>query len=374
MKAKKAKEPVRIRFKELANGNKSIYLDIYKEGTRKYEFLKLYIIPEKTPFDKQQNKTTMDAANAIKAQRIIELTNGKAGIVTTKSGKISVADFMLLYETEKAEKGQSLSRSHQIHAVAQLLQDYKPTAKMQDVDKGFCKGFSVYLQTLHVKNGIKAAQSTQKVYFDILSCALNYAVRQGYINENPIRKLEKDDKPKKIDLQRDFLTESELLRLIETPCNEKAKKPFLFSCFTGLRYGDVLSLTWGDIRTENGITTLQIQMQKTRETLSITIPNADKVLPNRGTKKAIDNIFEPICNTHANNCIEDWQKAAGIKGKHITFHTARHTYATLLLTKGADLYTVSKMLGHRKIATTQIYAEIIDKKKEEAANLLNGII
>ena len=72
--------------------------------------------------------------------------------------------------------------------------------------------------------------------------------------------------------------------------------------------------------------------------------------------------------------MKNWADAAGIDGKHITFHTARHTYATLLLTKGADLYTVSKLLGHSTIKTTQIYAEIIDKKKEEAANLLQGLI
>ena len=76
---------------------------------------------------------------------------------------------------------------------------------------------------------------------------------------------------------------------------------------------------------------------------------------------------------YINKVISKWADKARIN-KYVTFHTSRHTYATMLLTKGADLYTVSKLLGHSEIKTTQIYAEIIDKKKEEAADLLNGIL
>ena len=79
-KQTRAKEPVRIRFKELSNGNKSIYLDIYRDGKRSYEFLKLYLVPEKSQVAKVQNEQVMAAANAIKSQRIIELSNNTAGI------------------------------------------------------------------------------------------------------------------------------------------------------------------------------------------------------------------------------------------------------------------------------------------------------
>ena len=73
-----------------------------------------------------------------------------------------------------------------------------------------------------------------------------------------------------------------------------------------------------------------------------------------------------------NRALKAWAKRAGID-KDITLHTARHTYATTLLTKGADLYTVSKLLGHSEVATTQIYAKIVDSKKVEAVNLLNNL-
>ena len=74
----------------------------------------------------------------------------------------------------------------------------------------------------------------------------------------------------------------------------------------------------------------------------------------------------------AENTIKDWTENAGIT-KHVTFHCARHTFATLMLTQGADLYTTSKLLGHTDVKTTQIYAKIVDAKKAQAVNLLNGI-
>ena len=71
--------------------------------------------------------------------------------------------------------------------------------------------------------------------------------------------------------------------------------------------------------------------------------------------------------------ITDWVKEAKIT-KHVTFHCARHTFATLMLTQGADLYTTSKLLGHTSVKTTEIYAKIVDQKKVEAVNLLNGLL
>lgn len=375
MKAKKAKEPVKIRFKELADGNKSIYLDIYKDGKRKYEFLKLYIIPEKTPFDKVQNKTTMDAANAIKAQRIIDLTNGTAGITDKgKMGKMLLDDLMSIYADERAKKGQSLSNSVVIKAVAKHLHAYKPGARLQDVDKEFCKGFSDYIQHVTIKGGNKISKGGAHSYFILFNAALNMAMRQGWIESNPIAKLDKEDKTQRPNAQRDYLTSEELRSMIATPAKDNVKRPFLFSCFTGLRFGDIKRLEWGNIIEENGEWKVRVTMQKTPKPVFIPIPNAAEILPERGTAKENDLVFETVVNSLTNSRVSQWAKAAGITGKHITFHTARHTYATLLLTQGADLYTVSKLLGHAEIATTQIYAEIIDKKKEEAANLLNGLI
>ena len=75
---------------------------------------------------------------------------------------------------------------------------------------------------------------------------------------------------------------------------------------------------------------------------------------------------------HINVCLKPWAVKAGIT-KHFTFHTARHTFATMMLTLGADLYTVSKLLGHTSVKMTQVYAKIVNKKKDDAVNLTNGL-
>ena len=83
----KVKEPVRVRYKALSDGSQSVYLDIYRDGKRQYEFLKLYLIPETNAAAKAQNKATLAAVNTIKSQRIIELTNGVAGLKNTSCGR-----------------------------------------------------------------------------------------------------------------------------------------------------------------------------------------------------------------------------------------------------------------------------------------------
>ena len=96
-KPQKVKEPIRLRTKELANGSKSLYLDIYRNGKRTYEYLKMYLIPETDSNARQQNETTMAAANAIKSKRIIELTSGEAGIVNHRD-KVYLLDWMKTYK------------------------------------------------------------------------------------------------------------------------------------------------------------------------------------------------------------------------------------------------------------------------------------
>ena len=371
----KAKEPVKIRFKTLANGNRSIYLDIYKDGKRRYEFLKLYLIPQKTPFDKQQNEVTLRTANAIKSKRIIELANGDAGIIDRSAyEKMPLAQLMVIFGEEKRKKSQSLNRYRTVASTAKSLEEYRKGTRLCDIDKDYCIGYAEYLTTAENKRmDGKLSKTTRQCYFGTLNAALNFAVRSGLIIQKPVSLMEKDERQHRGKVQRDYLSIEELQAMITTKTSPKAKKPFLFSCFTGLRFGDVMRLTWSNIVTENGITKVHIITEKTLEPVFIPIPNL-AIIPERGNASEGDHVFCQLTNTMVNRYIVKWAEDAGVKGKHVTFHTARHTYATMLLSKGADLYTVSKLLGHTEIKTTQIYAEIIDKKKEEAANLLNDII
>jgi len=114
----KSKEPVRIRFKELTNGNKSIYLDIYRNGKRTYEFLKLYIVPELDPASKALNEHNMALANKVKADRIIELTNSEKGVSNASlRSKMKLTELLDLYSRWLADNGKTTS----VHSVKSLL-------------------------------------------------------------------------------------------------------------------------------------------------------------------------------------------------------------------------------------------------------------
>lgn len=114
-------------------------------------------------------------------------------------------------------------------------------------------------------------------------------------------------------------------------------------------------------------------MQKTKEPIYLPLsPEALRWMPERGEKSSEDAVFDLPSTTHINILLKPWAKAAGID-KKFSFHTARHTFATMMLTLGADLYTTSKLLGHTDVKMTQVYAKIINRKKDEAVNLVNGL-
>ena len=120
--------------------------------------------------------------------------------------------------------------------------------------------------------------------------------------------------------------------------------------------------------------TLNMVQQKTKIAISIPLSGeAVKQLPPKGNAKSTDKVFADLISLgRTNEILPKWAESAGID-KHLTFHVSRHTHATMMLTLGADLYTVSKLLGHKNIATTQIYAKIVDKKKEEAISLIPNL-
>lgn len=366
----KAKEPIRIRFKQLANGNKSIYLDCYKDGKRSYEFLKLYLVPEIDDAAKQQNQNTLRAATAIKSQRLIDMTNDEAGISkASKRSKMLLIDWMQAYSSLKKKTGQSDAFSKQIDKAIRHLKLYGGDGvAMKDVDKSFCLGFIDYL------NGLQMSDFTRKGYFRCLNCALNKAVKEDVISYNPITKIDNDQRIKQPESTREYLTVDEVKTLINADCiNEATKRAYLFSCFCGLRYSDIKSLTWGDISSDGEQYMARIVMVKTQKTLYLPLSKeAMKWMPERGDAKDTDRVFQLPSQCYLNVVLRTWAANSGLE-KHVTFHTARHTFATLELTAGADIYTVSKLLGHTQVKTTQIYADIIDEKKADAVNKIGKL-
>ena len=373
-KTSKAKEPVRIRYKDLANGNKSIYLDIYQNGKRVYEFLKLYLVPENNSEAKIQNENTLVAANAIKSQRIIELTNDVAGIKNNShKAKMRLTDYMILYRDQQYAKGRH-SVKPWVAATIHVINLWKPNSTLRDVDKQWCEEFIAWmLNDYATPKGSHPSQATVVCYLRCIRSTFNLAVDNDIVAVNPVNRV-KSDIFKLPESKREFLTVEEVKKLMETPIkknHEQLKAAFLFSCFCGLRVSDVCRLTWRDVIQENDQYRIEIMMKKTKQPLYLPLNRqAMRWMPKRGDASVDDKVFPEVSLQH-NEQITKWAKSAGIT-KHVTYHVSRHTFATMALTMGADLYTTSKLLGHKNVNTTQIYAKIVNRKKEEAVSLLDS--
>ena len=214
----------------------------------------------------------------------------------------------------------------------------------------------------------KVSQNTARSYFSKVKTALRRAVKDKIIVTNPADLV---DQIKEQDIERIFLTFEEVQKLAQTPCRDhEVKRAFLFSCFTGLRISDIRQLQWQNIKKES----IEYRQRKTKgfEYLHLP-PMAKQILAERPNPKILNmqntNVFNLPRNEQLGKVLRKWCEKACIR-KHVTFHTARHTFATLVLTRGGDLYTVSKLLGHKDIQSTQIYAKIVDEKKKAAMELL----
>ena len=371
--AKNTKEPVRLREKELANGVRSLYLDIYVNGKRSYEFLKLYLIPETNPQAKVQNENTMRAANTIKLNRILEITNNKAGLKNTSiRAKILLKDWMETFRQAQEQKG--VKDQKLIHNTVHALTAYNINVAMRDVNRDYIIGLTNFLRNdYRSPRGKKLKDYSVINYLGCLRNALNMAVREDVIADNPIMKLSAQDKVKAPESQREYLTVEEVQQLEATDSPyPHIKQALLFACYTGLRCSDVRSITWGKIVKDGEKYRLHTVMFKTKRPFYIPLSKkAMQWMPERGDKKDDDLIFENIpVQVNTKLYLQPWLDKAGIT-KPITFHCSRHTFGTMMLTLGADIYTTSKLMGHTKVEVTQIYAKIINKKKDDAVSLID---
>ena len=377
----KLKEPVKIREKKLEDGNISLYLDMYYKGSRKKEGLKLYIVPEVNAAAKLQNVNTRKLAEQIKAQRILDIQ--KVGLVSwEKVQRANITLSQLLDEFAKDNGDLSESTGRSKRNAKTRMNEYlasikRPNITLAELDKDFCKGFIVFLKTCTFNQGKKTLSSTTcRIFVNRINSALNKAVRDGLMERNPFALLEKNEKPQKVKANREFLTIEELKKLMNVSCRyEIVKKAFIFCCFTALRYSDMQTLRWSEIHTSADGNTLYIEHKQVKTHNLVVVPlskEAMKWMPER--VEGNDVVFHDlkITSTTVEVLLKEWTEEAGIQ-KHITFHCSRHTAATMLLTLGANLYVVSKILGHRSIKMTEVYAKIVDKTKVDTMNLVNNL-
>ena len=377
----KVKEPVRIREKVLGDGTISLYLDMYHKGNRKKEGLKLYIIPETTPAAKLQNINTRKLAEQVKAQRILDIQ--KDGLVDwekLKKSRTTLMSWLEDYVTceEQLSPSSVISkRNAKVRVEEYLASIGKPDLRLADVDRDFCRGFVAFLRTCKAHRGKETiSDTTARLLMSRVAAAMNKAVVEGLIPSNPFRALEAKEKPKIAASRREFLTVEELKVLINTPCRcDIVKRAFLFSCFTGLRYSDMKSLLWSEVHTAADGKTQYIEHRQVKTKKTVTIPLSDEALrwmPRQ--EDGIDKVFHglKVSTSTVEAVLKEWMKDCKID-KHITYHCSRHTAATTLLTLGANLYVVSKLMGHSSIQMTEVYAKIVDQKKVETMNLVNSL-
>jgi len=236
---------------------------------------------------------------------------------------------------------------------------------MNEVTTKLCRDFVRYLRTTKTSNGKMLSAVSIHHYFSVFKGLLNAAVKDEVIPFNPIDRMKRGELPERPTTVRCFLDAAEVARLAATPCrNDEVRRAFLFSCLTGLRISDIRQLTWGNFRKLGDYWYCHVVMQKTQEPIVCKLSTAAQTLLEM-VDRSREVIFKLPSTSTIERTVQKWTEKAGI-AKHVTFHTARHSYATIALMAGADLYTISTLLGHKNIRSTQIYAAVVDAKRDAA--------
>ena len=366
--------------KQTKNGRISLFLEIYKGTTttsegkiknlRDYEYLDLYLIDNpKTPIDKQHNKDLLKLASNIKAKRELEIKNGLYGFTNSFKQNTNFIDYFRdLIEKRKQSKGNYGNWKSTLKHLEKFAGN---KVSFREIDQSFCENFRDYLiQTAKKSNGESLSSSSVSSYFLKFRACLKEAVRKQIILSNPATDVAN---PKIIESQREYLTLDELKAMVKAECRyEVLKRAFLFSCLTGLRWSDIQNLKWSEVQESNDGCRITFNQQKTKGLQYLDI--SDQARGYLGDASNTDErVFTGLkYSDYMNVALLQWVMRAGIS-KHITFHCARHTFAVLQLTLGTEIFTLSKLLGHSELKTTQVYAKIVDEKKREAVNRIPDI-
>lgn len=370
---------VTLRKKKIGKGRVSLYLDFYPavpdpetgKPTRR-EFLKMYIIEKpKTPFDKQHNTDTTRIGESIRQKRENALNKPeiyseyeKEQLRLRELGKQSFIEYFRRLTAKK--KG---GNYYAWDAACKYLEDFfSEGLTFSDINERTLNEFKEYLTTVTSLRSKKTtlSQNSAGLYFSKIKAGLRGAYKDNLIQVDLNARL---TAIKKAETKKEYLTLEEVNKLVKTPCkSELLKRAALFSVLTGLRFSDIQKMTWGELEYIDGEGYfLNFSQKKTNGVEYYPISEQAVSLLNNDNNTT-GNVFDGLeYSGSQNNVLRQWVKDAGIT-KKITFHCFRHTFATLQLFEGTDIYTVSKMLGHRDLRTTQVYAKIVDDSKRKAAN------
>jgi len=371
---------VTLREKKLKTGKNSLYLDFWppiinpeKGISTRREFLGIYIFEKpKDSAEREYNKESLQLAKNICLERQMDLNSGKFGFQRRASKN---QDFIAYFEMQMKKRPEGSPNRDNWYSAWKLFSRYT---------NGFCtfgmlteKFVSDYMKHLlydakcyHSKTR-EISENTAYTYFNKFKACINEAVHEGLIPDNPIYRVKPMKQP---ETYREFLTMEELQTLAKTVCeHDILKRAALFSALTGMRFGDIYLMKWKQIQhSDKSGYFVRFTQQKTKG--MELLPISDEAYSLCGQRGDADSkIFTGLMySATLNQVLLRWVIAAGIS-KKVTFHCFRHTFATLQLSMGTDIYTVSKLLGHKDISTTQIYAKVIDRTKNDSINRIKLI-
>lgn len=401
---------VTLRQKKISKGRQSLYLDFYPpiphpetgELTRR-EFLGMYIFIDKdalkkdikemeskgikvevlkelyknlkplTPINKVHNTETLKIAESIRQKRDNFLNKPEIYSEYEKEQlrkKEKGEQCFIEYFTKLTNKRKASNHDNWVSALNYLNDFTNGKLKFADLNEKIFEEFKEYLLTTKSKKSDKTtlSQNSAVSYFNKVKAALKQAFKDGILQYDLNAKI---SPIKAAETRREYLTIEELNKLVKTPCNnDLLKRAALFSALTGLRFSDIQKMVWSELEYIEGQGYfLNFNQKKTKGIEYYPISEqAVSLLNEKGDPTA--KVFEGLeYSAYNNKHLFQWIGAAGIT-KDITFHCFRHTFATLQLFNGTDIYTVSKMLGHKDLKTTQIYAKIVDEAKRKAADII----
>ena len=376
----------KLKEKSLSDGQISLYLEyyfgyekVYNEETdretvkanRRKESLNLYIwASPRTPMERQTNKDTYELAKKIRNEREQELKEGKLGYRLSKPKNVNFLDYYQSYidsYTKKDIRMIEISFNRFKDFLKEHYPFYSSNIKPEQLNKDMMIAFVEYLESRSVGEGAKSIyQRFKKV--------IKYAIEHDVMIKNPCTNVvcKADDQT----LRKDVLSEEEIIQLIGTTYegqNQNIRLAFIFCLYTGIRFCDVIALTHKNVDYSNK--TLRFEQIKTKghsASSGVVIPLNDDLLSlikKASTENENGHLFHLPSHTMCLKALRRWTKRAGID-KHITWHCARHSFATNILTNGSNIKTVASLLGHSGLKHTEKYTRAVDSLKEAAINSL----
>jgi integrase len=332
-----------------------LFLDINWKGRRWWEATHLDAGVKK--FDQLAEKMRID--------RLYELVCLDKGYADEELGRSPLISFAARFAKGR-DKSDPLKKS------LKYLEKYAGRITLGNLTEQWVKGYIAFLE----KQGVLGDATVAK-YFDALVTILNDAVNRGYIQRSPAAMVKR---PKVEEKPIIYLTLQEIKRIADVEAGgelgKDVKAAFLFACFTGLRISDLKSLTWNDVDLDNQ--RMVKNQVKTKQLVTMKLSHAALAQleqMQRRSGEGTDFVFPRLATTktNTNQYLNSYAKKVGIE-KQIGWHTARHSFAVLLLEAGENVHTVSKLLGHKMIKTTMHYAQITDKMKDEAVQKLSWYV